>query len=317
MRRRGGSTAAAAGVGSGVGAEIERDAGGNDLVAYEALTYGRGSRIAPAGSMRDDVRTGLLCSRTHAMTKGRAKLAMAQGLGVWVLEAPDGFGEAAEHAHHAIQISVCLSGALAITSGGITLERRVLAVAADARHGFEAHGLLVFLFVEPESRFGRILNATLFRDRPLVALDETAIAELVEPLRATFDAALDTVALLGVGRAAVAALAQRADAPPPDPRVQRIIDYAANHLDRPLSLTAAAAGIYLSPSRLRHLFVEQTGLAFRTWLLWLRLVRAVEIYAEGRSLTEASHAAGFSDSAHFSRVFKRTFGLPATALTRL
>ena len=46
-------------------------------------------------------------------------------------------------------------------------------------------------------------------------------------------------------------------------------------------------------------------------------VEALEAYAAGQSLTEAAHLAGFSDSAHFSRVFKRTFGLPATTLTRL
>jgi AraC family transcriptional regulator len=34
-------------------------------------------------------------------------------------------------------------------------------------------------------------------------------------------------------------------------------------------------------------------------------------------LTQAAHAAGFADSAHFSRVFRRTFGLPATTLTRI
>ncbi len=84
-----------------------------------------------------------------------------------------------------------------------------------------------------------------------------------------------------------------------------------------LDASAAAVGVHLSPSRLRHLFVEQTGLAFKTYMLWLRLVRALEVYSDGASLTEAAHAAGFSDSAHFSRIFKRTFGLPATTLTRL
>jgi AraC-like DNA-binding protein len=99
--------------------------------------------------------------------------------------------------------------------------------------------------------------------------------------------------------------------------VQKIIDYAAAHLDGPLCLEDASHGIYLSQSRLRHLFVEQTGLAFRTYLLWLRLVRAVQVYSDGGNLTEAAHAAGFSDSAHFSRIFRRTFGLPATTLTRI
>ncbi|WP_164147767.1 helix-turn-helix domain-containing protein, partial [Stenotrophomonas maltophilia] len=76
--------------------------------------------------------------------------------------------------------------------------------------------------------------------------------------------------------------------------IQRIIAYAAAHLDAPLSLDKASAGIHLSPSRLRHLFVEQTGLAFRTYVLWLRLFRAVQAYSEGLSLTEAAHAAGFA-----------------------
>ena len=104
----------------------------------------------------------------------------------------------------------------------------------------------------------------------------------------------------------------------PDERIQRIIDYASHNLEEQLSLEQASRGIHLSPSRLRHLFVEQTGLAFKTYLLWLRLVKAVETYSdEGCSLTEAAHLAGFSDSAHFSRVFRRTFGLPATTLTRI
>jgi AraC-like DNA-binding protein len=46
-------------------------------------------------------------------------------------------------------------------------------------------------------------------------------------------------------------------------------------------------------------------------------MRALEIYSQGRNLTEAAHQAGFSDSPHFSRIFRRTFGLPATTLTRI
>jgi AraC family transcriptional regulator len=103
----------------------------------------------------------------------------------------------------------------------------------------------------------------------------------------------------------------------PDPRIQRVIDHAVAHLEPSLGDAAAAAGVHLSPSRLRHLFVEQTGLAYKTYLLWLRMVRALDVYSTGASLTEAAHAAGSADSAHFSRIFKRSFGLPATTLERL
>jgi len=251
------------------------------------------------------------------MAKGRAKLAMSQGVSVWVLDAPDGFGDAEVHSHHAIQITACLSGQLMLINDTASVSAPVVAVAADARHRFEAHGLLAFIFVEPESRLGRSLAQTLFAGSELVRLEAAAIIPHLAPLRHTFDRCLAPDALLRAGQAAVEAMAPHPQGRLPDARVQRIIDHAAAHLDEPLTLSGAAQGIHLSPSRLRHLFVEQTGLAFKTYLLWLRLVRAVHLYSEGQSLTEAAHGAGFSDSAHFSRIFRRTFGLPATTLARL
>ena len=249
------------------------------------------------------------------MAKGRAKIAMSQGLSVWVLEAPEGFGDAQFHAHQAIQITVSLAGGLTLSSPDLALSAPALAVAADKQHKLEAHGLLAFIFVEPESWAGRALRDAMLRDRTLVELDKSFVQSL-EHLRSTFNDSLPNEALLEAGRNLVEELTPDIQASLPDHRIQRIIDYAVSHLDQPLSLTRASKGIHLSPSRLRHLFVEQTGLPFKSYLLWLRLVRAVHEYSQGLSLTEAAHQAGFADSAHFSRVFRRTFGLPVTALAR-
>src|SRR4051794_5979101 len=98
------------------------------------------------------------------MAVGRAKLAIAQGVSVWVLEAADGFGDADFHAHHAIQITMRLSGDLSIAGPDAAIHAPAIAVAADARHRFEARGLLAFIFVEPESRAGRALDRLLFAD---------------------------------------------------------------------------------------------------------------------------------------------------------
>jgi AraC family transcriptional regulator len=100
----------------------------------------------------------------------------------------------------------------------------------------------------------------------------------------------------------------------PDPRVRAMITFARNHLDDTVTLPAAARHVGLSQSRARHLFVEQTGLPFKTYVLWLRLAQAVALSARGHSLTQASHEAGFADSAHFSRTYRRTFGLSAAML---
>lgn len=250
------------------------------------------------------------------MSRGRARIAIGQGLGVWVLEAGEGFGDAGFHAHHAIQLTVCLNGRLALGTGSQTLTGPAIAVAADARHRLDAEGLLAIVFVEPESAVGRTLASKLFATgNGLSPIDHTGFFAAMEGLSAAFDSSDDR--LIALAQRALGELAPITCLRQPDARVRQIIDYASTHLDEPLTLQSASRDVYLSPSRLRHLFVEQTGLAFRTYVLWLRMVRAVSIYAKGQSLTEAAHGAGFSDSAHFSRVFKRTFGLPATTLTRL
>ncbi len=42
------------------------------------------------------------------------------------------------------------------------------------------------------------------------------------------------------------------------------------------------------------------------YLLWLRLMKGLEAFAAGSFPTEAVEDAGFADSTHFSRTFRRT-----------
>ena len=80
-----------------------------------------------------------------------------------------------------------------------------------------------------------------------------------------------------------------------------------------MSLQDAAAVAHLSPSRFRHLFVAQTGVSFRAYVLWARVETAVGAAMKGESWTAAAQDAGFADSAHLSRTCRRMFGFaPAT-----
>ena len=100
----------------------------------------------------------------------------------------------------------------------------------------------------------------------------------------------------------------------PDRRVLRAIRMLSDRIDDPPTLGEAAAAVGLSPGRFQHLFVAETGLPYRGYALWLRLGRAVDVFAAGGSLTDAAHDAGFADSAHLSRTFRRMFGLAPSSL---
>ena len=71
---------------------------------------------------------------------------------------------------------------------------------------------------------------------------------------------------------------------------------------------AGAAVAHLSVSRYAERFRAATGMPVRNYLLWRRLLLAVEKLRGGASVTDAAHESGFSDAAHLSRSFRRILG---------
>lgn len=190
------------------------------------------------------------------------------------------------------------------------------AVAADTEHAFEGEGVAAHLFIDPDGREGRAIAERLFARQRVVAIPPAQLSEFKAELLSIFESPRrrDEV-LVDCGRRLIASLSA-ADpvAPRPDQRVRQMIEFASSGIESAVTLSAAAAVAGLSNGRARHLFVEHTGLPFRVYVLWLRLMKAVQVYAAGQSLTEAAHAAGFSDSAHLSRTFRRMFGISADSL---
>ena len=247
----------------------------------------------------------------------RVRIVMWEGASLWIVDAAQArigeTGRADFHSHHAIQISLALGGWFQLDTEDAHLRSEVAAVAADTKHVINAEGLTGIVFIEPESAAGRAITRRLFAERELVAVETETVGDFRERLAAA-STTQDDQQLVGLGRELVSALSAGVTVSETDPRIRKIIAWAAKQIDQPISLSDALAVGGLSASRLRHLFVEQTGLPFKTYLLWLRLTRAVEVVAGGASLTQAAHEAGFSDSAHFSRTFRRMFGVPAAAL---
>jgi AraC family transcriptional regulator len=247
---------------------------------------------------------------------GRGRIVW-EGASLWVLKGEQEAAELQPHSHHAIQVTFQLEGSFEIGVMGQCLTGPVAAVWSDTPHSFRASGAVAFLFLAPESSAGHALRKTLFTHRPWENVASAQFTSSLEDFRDCFRRGFAEEELLRLGRKSMDALPKADGSALPDQRALAMIAYARKNLENTVTLPSAADHVCLSQSRARHLFVAQTGLPFKTYVLWLRLERAVALYAGGSSLTEAAHEAGFADSAHLSRTFRRTFGLPAAALRLL
>lgn len=251
-------------------------------------------------------------SRSTAAASGR--VLMWPGGSVWVSRQT---GLVQPHAHHAMQLVLAPDQAILLRSASDTAWQAVQAaiVMADRRHQLDGSGSdLVIIFVEPETTAGRALTAR-FGGADFSVVEHTAVLGLARSLLAAHIAGADNETLLSEARHIVNVLAEHdRDAESVDPRIVRVLAWIQAHLDNPITLAQAAAIAHLSPGRFRHLFVQQTGISFRAYLLWERVKQAVTCGLAGESWTTAAQRSGFADSAHLSRMFRRMFGLAPSML---
>jgi AraC-like DNA-binding protein len=109
--------------------------------------------------------------------------------------------------------------------------------------------------------------------------------------------------------AVVAAVVQQLPSPRSrdnDPRIRRVLRML--HGDPAAGLDALAAASGLSYDRMSHLFIEEVGLPLRSYQLAQKMHLATQLVGSGLSLTGIAVAAGFTDSAHFSKVWLKAYG---------
>lgn len=228
-------------------------------------------------------------------------------------------GVVPEHAHYAIQVAFGSELGVRFRAS----ERKEWTAYAGAiipsrqPHAMDATGVRAnaVLFVEPETREGRALADLCQQQHGIVAIPEGVLAGVGPALFAAWRERRSARAIADASRHVIQALTGGVEpSVVSDERILRAVAYIKSHLDAPLTLEEIAGAVYLSPSRFRHLFVEQTGMALRPYILWRRFLRVWELMMAGGSLSSAAHAAGFADAAHLTRTSRRMFGFPPSAM---
>ena len=95
----------------------------------------------------------------------------------------------------------------------------------------------------------------------------------------------------------------------PGYRLRRVLDYIGDNLADDLTLSELAAVAGMSPHYFADLFRRSTGYAPHQYVLLQRIERAKQALSDTRcSVLEVGLDAGFQNSSHFARVFRRFVG---------
>ena len=93
--------------------------------------------------------------------------------------------------------------------------------------------------------------------------------------------------------------------------IYRVLDYLNEHYAEPLTLNHISEKFFISTSHLSHAFKKETGLAPMQYIMQRRIGEAQSLLVEtSLPIQEIEYMLGFTDSAHFSKMFKKCVGIP-------
>ena len=215
------------------------------------------------------------------------------------------------HQHHLVEIFISLNGSLKIKNDGNYYEAKNFIIDADVPHQVDScNNAYAVLLVDSESAIAERLRKKFIRNG-IGILPDDLFNPFHEKINFLFKKECSIEKALELHTEIIQHLIgnETDEISDMDPRIKKIIAILQQSYGKKISIKELSDKICLSESRLIHLFSKQVGIPIRRYLLWLRLLDAVNLIINDRSFTFAAHEAGFSDSAHLSRTFKKMFGL--------
>jgi len=209
------------------------------------------------------------------------------------------------HAHHYVQYGLSSSETIEIDSPDWTSSKQVRSfhIPSDVSHQVRLTGMdqVLMVWLDPEFQIKKsIPNSTSIR---------TSLGKLGIELEPFNNLRLNCQVARQI-RDVITGWSDTESSDELDERISACITWIKKHLTEKTITTEDLADIvYLSPSRLMHLFSQQIGIPIRKYILWQRLRHALLQLAEGLTITEAAHEAGFTDSPHMNRTFNAMFGI--------
>ena len=213
------------------------------------------------------------------------------------------------HQHYAVQLSICLNEVMKLTVDEVMDIKSSFYLNSNIPHQLICPETQLTILINPISKIGYYLQH-LHKSEMALQINEKVFSALSLLLRdyqiagKNFETLCSKIDLFFKGLEELFEEELGAK----DNRIIKAITYLDDNFAKQVSLEEVAKICFLSPSRLLHLFKEETQTTFRRYKLWNKLVKSLPSL-KLQSITSTAHQFGFTDSSHYTRTFKETFGI--------
>lgn len=221
------------------------------------------------------------------------------------------------HSHPTIQLVLGKNEPfLSKNANGVWQPKRGLLISPNHQHECRAKGIhILSIDIEPESTFGEWIELNYlenhgFLEYPGNALGQFPFDQLEQALSKMNWEGLKQLVLLYFG------FENKIEPKEQDERIDQVVTFIHQNIHEQITSQKLCSLVYLSESRLLHLFKEKMGLPIRNYILWYRMKVALKCALEHKSLTEAAHSAGFADQSHMSKTFLKMIGVSPSTLVK-
>lgn len=215
--------------------------------------------------------------------------------------------DAANHKHWMLQLFYMPEGKMNLKVGSEIIQGKLLVVNQNRMHSFQTNGSIHFsMLITPGTELCEHLTHAFLEDRDYYDFSlmvdeklEKAFQELVNDSTVNHYKQFKNLLLHTFHLEECEVLHEN------ESRIAMAMKLVENEN---LSIQELAEQLALSPSRLAHLFKEETKTPLKSFLLLNQMFIAFEKLFQGESITDAALESGFDSPSHFAATTKKMMG---------